>query len=72
MNGVLLRMVALVGDLFRQNVNKPEQYDPADRDRALRIAASNRQVTVDVLPGGHWLHVDNPDGLLGKLLDYIG
>ena len=46
-------------------------YSPADRERALRIAASSSQVTVDVLPGGHWLHVDNLDGVLGKLLDYI-
>ena len=51
--------------------DRSDSYSPADRERALRIAASNRQVTVDVLPGGHWLHVENPDGLLGKLLDYI-
>lgn len=47
-------------------------YSPADRQRALQIAAANSQVTVDVLPGGHWLHVDNPDGVLSKLLNYIG
>lgn len=47
-------------------------YSPADRERALQIAATNTQVTVDVLPGSHWLHVDNPDGVLRKLLDYIG
>ena len=51
--------------------DRSDSYSPADRERALRIAASNSQLTVDVLPGGHWLHVENPDGLLGKLLDYI-
>src|SRR5207244_709610 len=45
-----------------------DSYSSADRELALRIAASNSQVTADILPGGHWLHVDNPDGVLGKLL----
>jgi len=47
-------------------------YSAADRERALRIAAANLRVTVDVLRGGHWLHADNPDGVVSKLLDYIG
>ncbi|MSV27170.1 MAG: alpha/beta hydrolase [Bryobacterales bacterium] len=47
-------------------------YSPADRERAARIAASSERVTVDVLAAGHWVHVDNPDGLLRKLLDHIG
>jgi esterase len=47
-------------------------FSSADRERALRIAMANSQVTVDILPGGHWLHVDNPDGVLAKLLEYIG
>jgi pimeloyl-ACP methyl ester carboxylesterase len=46
-------------------------FSSADRERALRIAAANSQVTTDILPGGHWLHVDNPDGLLRKLVEYI-
>ena len=46
-------------------------YSPADRERAARISASSERVTVDVLPAGHWVHVDNPDGLLRKLLDYV-
>jgi len=41
----------------------------ADRDRALAIAATNTRVTVDVLPAGHWVHVDDPEGLLRVLLD---
>jgi len=35
------------------------------------MAASNSQVTAAVLAGGHWLHADNPDGVLSQLLDYI-
>lgn len=46
-------------------------FSSADRERALRIAAANSQVTADILPGGHWLHVDNPDGVLRKLVEYI-
>jgi pimeloyl-ACP methyl ester carboxylesterase len=37
----------------------------------MSLAASNDQVTVDVLPGGHWLHVDNPEGLLARLLERV-
>src|SRR4030095_16352062 len=32
-------------------------YSKSDRDRAAQIAASNQQVTVDVLPAGHWVHI---------------
>jgi len=45
-----------------------DSYSSADRDRAMRIARANNQVTADILPGGHWLHVDNPEGVLNKLL----
>jgi pimeloyl-ACP methyl ester carboxylesterase len=43
-------------------------YSSADRDRAATLAAESEQVTVDVLPAGHWVHVDNPDGLLDTLV----
>jgi pimeloyl-ACP methyl ester carboxylesterase len=49
-----------------------DSYSLADRDRALKIAQSNPQITVDILPGGHWLHVDNPDGVLARLVEYLG
>ena len=45
-----------------------DTYSAADRDRAVRIAASNPRVTADIIPGGHLLHVDNPDGLMERLL----
>jgi pimeloyl-ACP methyl ester carboxylesterase len=51
--------------------DQSDSYSAEDRERALRIAASVPQVTTDILAGGHWLHTDNPDGLLRKLLEYI-
>jgi pimeloyl-ACP methyl ester carboxylesterase len=51
--------------------DRSESYSPADRARAERIAASSDRVTVDVLPAGHWVHVDDPDGLLRVLLGRI-
>jgi pimeloyl-ACP methyl ester carboxylesterase len=51
--------------------DQSDSYSPADRARALDLAAASGQVTVDVLPGNHWLHVDNPDGLLATLLERV-
>jgi pimeloyl-ACP methyl ester carboxylesterase len=47
-------------------------YSQADRERAAQIAAANRQVTVDVLPAGHLVHVEDPEGLLGVLRSRMG
>ena len=47
------------------------QSDRWTPDVLHRLAAS--QAEVSVLPGaGHWLHVDDPDGLLNRLLDPHG
>jgi len=43
---------------------RSDTYTEADRERANRIAGSNPRVTVDLLPAGHWVHVDDLDGLL--------
>jgi pimeloyl-ACP methyl ester carboxylesterase len=51
--------------------DRSDSYPPADREQAERIAKTSERVTVDVLPGGHWIHVDNPDGLLRTLLERI-
>jgi len=48
-----------------------DAYSPADRERAMRIAASTNRVTADIIWGGHWLHVDNPGGLLDSLLSSL-
>src|SRR5262249_21342262 len=48
-----------------------DSYSKADRDRALAITRANTQVTVDILPGGHWLHVDNADGVLARLVEHV-
>lgn len=47
-------------------------FSTADRERAARIAGATPRVTVDLLPAGHWVPVDDPDGLLRTLLDRIG
>ena len=52
--------------------DRSDSYSPVDRERAARIAAQNARVTVDVLPAGHWVHVDDPEGLLRTLLDRFG
>jgi esterase len=44
--------------------DRSDSLTPADRTRARRIAESNPRVTVDVLPAGHWVHADDPEGLL--------
>jgi esterase len=59
-----MRVHLVIGD-------QSDSYSTADRDRATRIAASNEHVTVDVLGAGHWVHVDDPDGLLHALLRHL-
>jgi esterase len=51
--------------------DKSDAYNAADRERAARIAASNPRVTVDVLPSGHWVHVDDPEGLLRVMAELL-
>ena len=51
--------------------SRSDTYSMADRERAHRIAASNDRVTVDLLPAGHWVHVDDPDGLLRILAERL-
>jgi pimeloyl-ACP methyl ester carboxylesterase len=46
-------------------------YDPASRSRAAALAAAG-PVTVDVVPAGHWVHVDAPDALLEVLVRRLG
>ena len=41
------------------------------RARAERLEADGAAVRVTELPGGHWLHIDNPDGLLQLLVDHL-
>jgi esterase len=51
--------------------DRSDSYSPADRERAFRLAAANERVTVHVLPAGHWVHVDDPDGLLQVLVEVV-
>jgi pimeloyl-ACP methyl ester carboxylesterase len=44
-------------------------YSSADRQRAARLEAETHgRVTVDLLPAGHWVHVDDPEGVARVLL----
>ncbi|WP_419859567.1 alpha/beta fold hydrolase [Candidatus Palauibacter sp.] len=43
----------------------------ADDLARLRTAALNGRVHLHELVGGHWLHVDNPDGLFGLVRDHL-
>lgn len=47
-------------------------YSQADRSRAREAAAREPRVSVDVLPADHWVHVDDPEGLLRVLVSRIG
>ena len=44
-----------------------EMLSPADVERLGRIAARGEPVELHELDGGHWLHMDNPEGLLDLL-----
>lgn len=46
-------------------------YDAASRARVQRLAAAG-PVTLDVLPAGHWVHVDAPDALLEVVVRRLG
>ncbi|HEX5000409.1 MAG TPA: alpha/beta hydrolase [Terriglobia bacterium] len=46
-----------------------DSYSSSDRERAQRIAVVNPRVKVTLLPAGHWVHVDDPDGLLAAMSD---
>jgi pimeloyl-ACP methyl ester carboxylesterase len=47
-------------------------YDEGERARAQSLAAdSEGRITIDVLPAGHWVHVDDFEGLLRVLLARI-
>ncbi len=47
-------------------------YDAIERARAeALVAKTSGRVTVDVLPAGHWVHVDAFEGLLRVLLDRV-
>ncbi len=48
-------------------------FDDAAREHARALAADARgRVTLDVLPAGHWVHVDAPDALLDVLVRRVG
>jgi pimeloyl-ACP methyl ester carboxylesterase len=42
-----------------------------DAERLRRLAARGEPVTLHELEGGHWLHADNPEGLLEMIADRL-
>lgn len=42
-------------------------YSPDDRQRAQALSATSLQVTVDRLPTDHWVHAEDPEGVLRVL-----
>jgi pimeloyl-ACP methyl ester carboxylesterase len=48
-------------------------YGPEDRARAEALEASSKgRVSVDLLDAGHWVHVDDPEGLARVLARRLG
>lgn len=46
-------------------------FDADDRAHAKRLVDEGR-ATLDVLPAGHWVHVDDPEGLTRTLIARVG
>lgn len=51
---------------------KSDSYSQQDRERAAAIAATQPKTTVDFLQTGHWVHAEDPDGVVRLLTDRIG
>lgn len=48
-------------------------YAPEDRLRAQQLAAASQgAMTVEVLPGAHWIHAENPEAVAGVLRGQLG
>lgn len=50
---------------------RSRSFAPEDRARARAAAARSERVTVDVLPTDHWVHAEDPEGLLRVMLGYV-
>ena len=59
-----LNIHLIIGDLS-------SSYSSADRARAQALALRNPRVTCDVLPTDHWVHAEDPNGLLQRLWGYL-
>ncbi len=47
-------------------------WSPTDLARARSLAARDARVTVTTLPTGHWVHAEDPEGLLRVLVERSG
>jgi len=50
---------------------RSDRWTPALRERAKALAPSARVVYHELERSGHWVHVDNPDGLLALLREHM-
>lgn len=58
-------------DLHFVRATRGSIVSDADADRLRDAAARGQPVTLHRVDGGHWLHVDNPDGLLELIADRL-
>ena len=70
---VLERMASDAGPGFHLVIGaRSKVFDVGDRERAVAVAArSGGRCTVDVLPTGHWVHVDDFEGTVRVLLERV-
>jgi pimeloyl-ACP methyl ester carboxylesterase len=50
---------------------RSDRWTPALRERAKALPASTRVIYHELERSGHWVHVDNPDGLLALLREHL-
>jgi pimeloyl-ACP methyl ester carboxylesterase len=50
---------------------RSDRWTPALRERAQELLPSTRVVYHELPRSGHWVHVDNPDGLLALLREHL-
>jgi pimeloyl-ACP methyl ester carboxylesterase len=50
---------------------RSDRWTPALRQRARQLPASTRVVYRELPDSGHWVHVDNPEGLLAMLREFL-
>jgi pimeloyl-ACP methyl ester carboxylesterase len=50
---------------------RSDRWTPALRARAKALSPSSRVVYHELERSGHWVHVDNPDGLLALLREHL-
>ena len=50
---------------------RSDRWTPALRQRARALPASTRVIYRELPDSGHWVHVDNPEGLLAMMAESL-